>query len=189
VVYVDNTGYAWNGLKSVQEKSPGGSPEGLYIDGFKYGQIDVVEDFEATIDAYSYPREFAVCAGTKELYNGLSVTNQPRKAFAFSYRTMINTDVTLDAGYKIHLVYGCLATPSDVVHTTFSDGADIETFSWDFTTNPPRVSGYRPTSHYIVDTRRSSGGDVTAVEDILYGTGATSPRFPTVSELLAIFSS
>lgn len=188
VVYIDNTGYVWNGLSSVSEKSPGGSSEGLFLDGYKYGQLQSFEDYEATVEAYSAPLQFAACGGTKELYSGLSVTHQPRKQFAFSYRTLLRSDASLELGYKIHLIYNALATASEMTYSTLSDGGDIEARSWDITTNPPLGSGYRSTSHYVVNTTRASEVDVTAIEDILYGTESTAPRFPTVAELVALFA-
>jgi hypothetical protein len=189
VVYVDNVGYAWNGLTSVQESPTGGDPQPYYLDGYKYVQVSATEDFEATLEAYSSPREFGPCDGSTELYSGLTATQQKRKQFSLAYRTKVGDDLTgLDRGYKIHLVYNALAAPSGRNNQTVSDNIELTTLSWTISTQPPTATGFRPTSHFIVDTRRASAPDITALEDILYGTDALAPRFPTVTELLAIFA-
>lgn len=189
VVYIDNVGYAWNGLTSVQESPNGGEPQPFYVDGYKYVQISAAEEFEATLEAYSSPREFGPCDGTTELYSGLTATQQKRKQFNLSYRTLVGDDLLgLDRAYKIHLVYNALAAPSSRNHETLSQDVPLNTLSWAISTQPPAVTGMRPTSHFIIDTRRASSGDVTALEDILYGTAVTTPSFPTVSALLAIFA-
>lgn len=189
VLYVDNTGYAWNGLTSVQEKSSGGEPQPFFLDGYKYTQISATEDFEATVEAISCPREFGPCDGSTELYAGLTVTQQKRKQFGLSYRTLLGNDSSgLSLGYKIHLVYNALAGPSERNNQTNQSDAEVMSLSWSITTNPPPATGFRPTSHFIIDTRRASSGDVTALEDLLYGTGATTAHFPSVAEVVALFA-
>ena len=189
VLYVDNVGFAWNGLTSVQEKSSGGEPQPFYLDGFKYVQISATEDFEATIEAFSSPREFGPCDGSTELYAGLTVTQQKRKQFGLSYRTKVGDDLTgTDLGYKLHVVYNALAAPSERNNKTIQNGADVMSLSWDIQTNPPTVTWMRPTAHFIVDTRRALSADVTALEDILYGTTSVAPALPSVTALLAIFA-
>lgn len=189
VVYVDNTGYAWNGLTSVQEKASGGEPQPYYLDGYKYVQVSATEDFEATIEAFSSPREFGPCDGSTELYAGLTVTQQKRKQFALSYRTLLGSDTSgLDLGYKIHLVYNALAAPSERNNQTQETGVELMSLSWAISTNPPTATSFRPTSHFIIDTRRALPAKVTALENILYGTNSTVPNFPTVAELLALFA-
>lgn len=189
VVYIDNVGYAWNGLISVQENPTGGDPQPYYLDGYKYVQVSATEDFEATLEAYSSPREFGPCDGSTELYSGLTATQQKRKQFSLAYRTLVGDDLEgLDLGYKIHLVYNALASPSSRNNQTVGQDVPLTTLSWNISTQPPTVTGLRPTSHFIVDTRRALSADVTALEDILYGTVSTTPRFPTVTELLAIFA-
>jgi hypothetical protein len=189
VLFVDNNGVAWNGLVSVQEKADGGEPQPFYIDGFKYLQIASAEDFSATIQAFSAPREFGPCDGATELYAGLTVKQQKRKQFGFSYRNKVGNDtVGSDLGYKIHIVYNALAAPSEREHKSITDSPDPVTLSWEISTNPPPATGFRPTAHFVVDTRRAYGPDVTALEDILYGTSSTNSRLPSVTELLAIFA-
>lgn len=189
VLYVSSTGYVWNGLTSVQQNASGGEPQPYYLDGYKYAQVAATEDFNATLEAYSSPREFGPCDGSTELYSGLTVTQQKRQPFSLSYRSKVGDDLTgLELGYKIHLVYNALAAPSDRNHQTLAQDTPLTTLSWAITTQPPSATGFRPTSHFVIDTRRASSGDVTALEDILYGTVSTSARFPTVAELLAIFA-
>ena len=189
VLYVDGAGYVWNGLTSVQHSPSGGDPQPFYLDGYKYVQISATEDFEATLEAFSSPREFGPCDGSTELYSGLTVTQQKRKQFSLSYRTRVGDDLQgLDLGYKIHLVYNALAAPSSRNHQTIGQDTPLTTLSWQISTQPPQATGFRPTSHFVVDTRRTTSGRVTTLEDILYGTVALAPRFPTVAELLAIFA-
>lgn len=189
VVYVDGAGFSWNGLTSVQERSSGGEPQPFYLDGYKYVQISATEDFEATIEAISSPREFGPCDGSVELYPGLTVTQQKRKQFGLSYRTLIGNDTTgLEAGYKIHIVYNALAAPSEKNNQTQETGTELVALSWSISTNPPLASGFRPTSHFIIDTRSASPVDVLALEDILYGSEVLSPVLPTVAELVALFA-
>lgn len=189
VLYVDNVGYAWNGLTSVQESPTGGDPQPFYLDGYKYVQIAATEEFEATLEAVSSPREFGPCDGSSELYGGLTATQQKRKQFGLSYRTKVGDDlVGLDLGYKIHVVYNALAAPSSRNHETIGQDTPLTTLSWGITTQPPKVSGIRPTAHFIIDTRRASSADVTALENLLYGTNSTAPTLPTATALIAIFA-
>lgn len=189
VLFVDNVGYAWNGLTSVQENPSGGDPQPFYVDGYKYVQVSATEEFEATLEAYSSPREFGPCDGSKELYSGLTATQQKRKQFGLSYRTKVGDDlVGLERGYKIHIVYNALAAPSSRNHETLGDSVPLTTLSWAITTQPPTVTGLRPTAHFIIDTRRATSADVTELENLLYGTDSTTPTLPTVTALLAIFA-
>ena len=188
VLYVDNVGYAWTGLSSVQEKSSGGEPQPYYVDGFKFVQIASATDFEATIEAYSSPKEFGPCDGSVELYSGLTLTQQKRKQFNLSYRTLVGNDVSgLSLGYKIHLVYNALAAPSEKNNASLQQSADPVTLSWSVSTNPPTITGSRPTAHFIVDSRRASPTALTNLETILYGSNSTSARSPSVAELVALF--
>lgn len=189
VLYVDNVGFAWNGLTSVQQNASGGEPQPYYLDGYKYAQVSATEDFEATIEAFSSPREFGPCDGSTELYAGLTVTQQKRKQFGLSYRTLVGDDLEgTDLGYKIHLVYNALAAPSERNNTTVEQATNPMSLSWSITTQPPTLTGIRPTSHFIIDTRRALSADVSALEDILYGNNAGNARFPTVTELVALFA-
>lgn len=189
VLYVDNAGFVWNGLTSVQEKASGAEPQPYYLDGYKYVQVSATEEFEATIEALSSPREFGPCDGSTELYSGLTVTQQKRKQFGLSYRTKVGDDLEgLDHGYKIHLVYNALAAPSDRNNETIGQDIPVQSLSWAVTTQPPNAVGYRPTSHFVIDSRRADPEALATLEDLLYGTDVTAPEFPTVAELLAIFA-
>lgn len=188
VLYIGNTGVPWNGLTGVKEKSSGGDPQPYYLDGFKYNNVAAAEEFEATIEAYSSPREFAVCDGSVSLGNGLYVTQQRRQKFGFSYRTRIGNDVDgLDHGYKIHLVYEALAAPADRDYGTINDSLEPLQFSWDISTLPKVLPGIRPTAHFVVDTREAPADVLAELEDILYGTETTSPRLISPTELAKLF--
>jgi hypothetical protein len=189
VVFIDGVGYAWNGLSSVTEKSSGGELQEYYLDGVKYAQITTAEDFEATIEAYSSPREFAVCDGSYEIYNGLTATQQRRKTFGFSYRTRVGNDTSgTDLGYKLHVVYNALAAPNEKSHSTESNSVAPEKMTWDVTTVPNQLTGLRPTAHFVIDSRRADVPDLTALENLLYGTDVTTPSLPTAAALVAIFA-
>jgi hypothetical protein len=189
VLYLSNFGYAWNGLISVSEESSGGEPQPYYVDGYKYVNVAASEEFAATIEAFSAPREFGVCDGTVEIYNGLSVTQQRRQPFGLSYRTRIGNDLDgSDHGYKIHLVYNALAAPSARNNQTIKDSPEPTTLSWSITTTPVKITAMKPTSHFVIDSRRSNPADLAALEDILYGTASTNPTFPSASELIALFA-
>lgn len=190
VLYVGiNPGVVWNGLISISESPTGGEARPYYVDGFKYLNISAKEEFEATLEAFSSPIEFGVCDGMSSISNGLFVTQQVRKPFGLTYRTKLGNDtVGVNYGYKIHLVYGALSSPSGHNYSTISDSTDPMTFSWHISTLPQTVTGYNPTSHFIVDSSKSTVDKMTQLEDILYGTSGSSARLPTISELLTIFA-
>ena len=189
VLFVTSTGVAWSGLISVTEKSTGGDLTPLYVDGFKYNQYVSSDEFEATIEAYSAPREFGACDGTTELMSGLSVTQQKRKQFGLSYRTLKGNDADGDTlGYKIHLVYNALVAPSERNNQTQGDGVNPLTFSWDLTTLPEQLEGVRPTAHFIVDSTRADTDALAYLEDHLYGTDAITPTLLTPTQLVSLFS-
>lgn len=188
VLYVDNIGVAWNGLTSVKESSSGGDPSPYYLDGVKYANIAASEEFEATIEAYSAPREFGQCDGTTSIQNGLFITQQKRKKFGFCYRTKRGNDTSgLEYGYKLHLVYNALAAPTDRENTTISASVDVNPLSWAVTTTPPVVSGYKPSAHMVIDSTQTTTARLKTVEDILYGTDAAAPRLPSQEELIVLF--
>lgn len=188
VLYVGaNAGEAWSGLVSVTESNSNTAPRPFYIDGYKYLNLDSSGDFQATLSAFSAPSGFASCEGQNELYAGLFATAQRRKEFHLSYRTMIGNDLSgVDHGYKIHLVYNCLASPSDSAYATAGDTPAPVVKSWGISTRPPLTSGLRPTAHFVVDSTKV---DVSDLEDILYGSVSTDAAMPTVEELLALFAS
>lgn len=189
VLFIDNLGYVWNGLKSVSEAPTGGAPKPVYIDGVKYMNLAEAEEFEATIEAFSAPFEFKQCDGETPVYAGLSLTQQPRKSFGLSYRTQLGNDVSdTDYGYKLHLVYNALAAPSQRSRTSLSSTTDPLTLSWPISTTPPAITGYKPTAHVVIDSRATSLEIMNEVEDIIYGSESTISRLPTISELITLFT-
>lgn len=183
-------GQAWNGLVRVTENPSGGTPREFFIDGQKYLNLPSLEEYAATIEAFTAPKAFAACTGRTELSPGMLVTDQPRQAFGFSYRTLIGgAGAELGRDYKIHIVYNALAKMGDFTNQTISDRGDTQTKSWQITTVAPTDSTpFRPSSHFIIDTRFIDDDIVAHIEDVLYGTDTTDPRLPSVSELLAIMS-
>jgi hypothetical protein len=189
VLYVDGLGVAWNGLTAVKESSSGGDPTPFYLEGIKYANIAAAEEFEATIEAYSSPREFGPCDGTVGIQNGLFITQQKRKKFGLCYRTKRGNDVKgLEYGYRLHLVYNALSGPTDRDNATLSNSTDVNSLSWAITTTPPVVSGFKPSAHMVIDSTLTPAATLSAVEDILYGTDAIAPRLPSQEELIALFS-
>ena len=190
VLYVGiDPGVAWTGLVSVAESPTGGEPRPFYIDGVKYLNLAGSEEYAATINAFSSPPEFGPCDGMKSIQNGLFATQQPRIPFGFSYRTKLGNDIDgSDHAYKIHLVYNALAAPSSRTNDSIDDSPDPISFSWSITTLPPAITGYKPTAHFVIDTRYTTETILAEIEDVLYGSEALQAQLPTVSELMAIFS-
>lgn len=188
VLYIDGTGFAWSGLTAVKEGHSGGQSKAYYVDGVRYANRVTLEEFEATIQAYTYPEEFGVCDGTKSLGNGLFVSQQRRKSFGFSYRTLIGNDVEgLDHGYKIHLVYNATAQPVDRTYQTLSNASVPFEFAWKVVTKPP-VLDFVPTAHFIIDSRTTPDGLLSQIEDVLYGNAQQAPRLPSAAELAFMFT-
>lgn len=191
VLYVDGSpGVAWNGLTSVSESSSGAELAEYYIDGIKYHQLLSSEEFVATIEAFTYPDEFAVCDGTRAAGNGLFMTQQRRKSFGLSFRSKVGNDVRgLDHGYKIHLIYNALAAPSSRQRNSLGENVEPMTFSWNITTKPPSFVGFKPTAHVVIDSVETPNDLMEDVTNILYGYDGVPARLPSVTELIAIFNS
>lgn len=186
---VYNDGVAWNGLVSVQETPTGAEANATFADNIKYLNLVSIEEFGATIEAYTYPPEFNQFDGLASPQPGVAVGQQSRKTFGLSYRTRVGNDLDGDAhGYKLHLVYGCLATPSEKAYNTVSDSPEAITFSWDITTTPAPVTGLRPTSLIVIDSTVVAPADLTALETLLYGAVATEPALPTPDAVIALFA-
>ena len=186
----DNEGVPWNGLVSVSESPSGGSPRPYYLDGIKYANVSSAEEFEATIEAFSSPPEFSPCDGSSQIHNGLFATQQPRKQFSMSYRSLVGNDIEgQDHAYKIHLVYNALAAPSERPNTTLNDSADPTVFSWHISTLPPPITGLKPTSHFVIDSRSTDPAVLAMVEETLYGSDMITSSIPTPDELVALFTS
>lgn len=182
-------GVAWNGLISVTESPSGAEATALYADDIKYVNLLSNEEFGATIEAYTYPDEFAECDGSGTLAEGVLLGQQKRKVFGLCYRTTIGNDVDgNDHGYKLHLVYGCLAAPSEKAYSTINDNPDAITFSWEVTTTPVNVTGFKPTSQITIDSTKVAKEKMTAIEALLYGSEQKEPSLPLPDELAAVLS-
>jgi len=197
-----SSGVAWNGLTSVSESPSGADANKVYADNINYFTLYGAEEFGATVEAYTYPDEFAECDGSAAPITGVLVGQQPRKAFGLSYRTKVGNDtVGQDLAYKLHLIYGCRASPSDRSYETINDSPEAITFSWELTTTPVPVTGFKPTATLIIDSRDFSAegakAKLTKLENILYGTDGAStgtginapgPRLPMPDDVIAILS-
>lgn len=183
------SGVAWNGLTSVNESPSGAEPTPLYADNIKYLNLQSVEEFGCTIEAYTYPDEFNPCQGVKELAPGVTIGQQVHEEFGLSYKTKVGNDTNgTDHGYKIHLVYGCLAQPSEKGYETINDTPDAITFSWEVSTTPVPVPGNKPTAELTIDSTKVSAEKMAAIEAILYGSESADARLPLPSEVLSIIS-
>lgn len=183
------TGVAWNGLTTVTESPSGAESNPQYADNIKYLDLTSAEEFGFTIEAFTYPVEFEECDGSAQLAEGVTIGQQSRKMFGFSYRTLVGSDTEgTDHGYKIHLVYGCKASPSEKSRATVNDSPEAVAFSWECTTTPVSVNGHNPTSHLIVDTTVAAAAKVTQLETKLYGgDSAGTPSLPTPDEVYSMF--
>lgn len=182
-------GHAWNGLTSVNESPSGAEANPQYADNIKYLTLYSAEEFGATIEAFTYPEAFGECDGTASPATGVYVGQQPRKSFGFSYRTMIGNDTVGEGlGYKLHLVYGAKAAPSEKSRSTVNDSPDATTFSWELTTDPVQVPGLeKPTAHLSINSTEVDAADLAAFEAILYGTETEEPRLPSPTEVIEHF--
>lgn len=193
VLYLDGaSGVPWNGLISVSESPSGGEAKPYYQDGFKYANSAAPEEFNASIEAYTYPDEFAVCDGTSAMANGLYITQQQRKSFGLSYRTRVGNDVSnIDHGYKIHIIYNAQANPSEKSYSTSSDDPEASTFSWDISTRQTKFEdpsfGVKYGSHLILDSRIIYPWAMEIIEKTLYGDATTEPSLPDPQTLLSLF--
>ena len=184
-----NTGVAWNGLTSVSESPEGAEPTDLYADDTKYLSLMSAENFKATIEAYTYPVEFEECDGSATIAKGVVIGQQPRKPFGLCYRTAIGNDTDgNEHGYKLHIVYGCQASPSEKQYSTINDSPEAITFSWEVNTTPVNVNGKKPTATLIIDSTKADKAKLTALEAILYGSEEQEPRLPMPDEIAALMT-
>lgn len=179
-------GVAWNGLTAVTESPSGAEATPLYADNIKYLNLVSAEEFGATIEAYTYPDEFAECNGEAELAAGVSIGQQPRKTFGMSYVTKIGNDVDSELGYKIHIIYGALAAPSEKAYSTVNDSPEAITFSWEVTTTPVEVTGFKPTAYVVIDSTKVDATKLAALEAKLYGTESDEASLPLPDEIVSI---
>ena len=209
VLYLQNAsgnypnGVAWNGLTAVTEKPSGAEATDLYADDTKYLSLMSAETFGATIEAYTYPDDFAECDGSASLATGVSIGQQARKAFGLCYRTTLGNDITgNDYGYKLHIIYGCKAQPSEKAYSTINDSPEAITFSWELTTTPVNVTGFKPTACIVIDSTKADEDGLEELEEILYGkdavvadvehnieaADAVAPRLPLPDEVKRILT-
>lgn len=186
---VYDNGYAWNGLVSVTESPSGAEDNPQYADNIKYLSLRSAEEFGATIEAFTYPPEFGEHDGTAMPTPGVSVGQQTRKPFGMSYRTKVGNDLNPDAGYKLHLVYGATAAPSEKPYSTINDSPEAIIFSWEVSTTPVDPgSGLKPTASIVIDSTQVDDTALDALEDMLYGTVGTDPQLPSPATVLALFA-
>ena len=193
VLYPQNTdgtypkGYAWNGLTAVNESPSGAEATAIYADDAKYLTLMSAEEFGVTIEAYSCPQEFYACDGSAEIADGVSIGQQSRVPFGLSYITTLGNDTeNNNYGYKIHLVYGGMASPSERSYSTINDSPEAITFSWEVKTTPVNVTGFKPTASLIIDSTKADPEKLTALLDILHGSEETEARLPLPDEVMAL---
>ena len=191
-------GVAWNGLTAITESPSGAEATALYADDIKYLNLMSNEEFGATVEAYTYPDEFAVCDGSAELAPGVMISQQPRKPFGLVYRTVVGNDTEYnDYGYKLHIIYNALAAPSEKGYATINDSPKAITFSWELTTSPEPVTGAKPTASLVIDSTKVNQAKLAILEGMLFGADATTgetpteaivPHLPLPDEIAAIFA-
>lgn len=180
-------GVAWNGLTAVTESPSGAEATALYANDIKYINLYSAEEFAATIEAYTYPDEFAECDGSASIATGVSIGQQPRKAFGLSYKTTVGNDTDgNDHGYKLHIIYGAMAAPSEKAYATINDSPEAITFSWELSTTPVSVKGFKPTASVTIESTKVDAAKLKALEDILYGSDSEEPRLPLPDEIITI---
>lgn len=187
-----NKGVPWNGLTGVTESPSGAEPTALYADNQKYLTLMSAEEFGATIEAYTYPDEFAECDGSASLATGVTIGQQARKVFGLSYRTLLGNDVDgQNHGYKLHLIYGGMASPSEKAYATVNDSPEAMTFSWEVSTTPVTVAGFKPTASITIDSTKADPTCLAALEAILYGDDeepGTTARLPLPDEVKTVMT-
>lgn len=183
-----DVGVAWNGLTNVNESPDGGEATDMWADNIKYGTLRSVENHKGSIEAYTYPDEFAECDGNAEPVPGLRLGQQTRKPFGLSYRTEIGSDSNPELGYKIHLVYGATASPSEKTHETVNDSSDISPISWDYETVPVAVDGYKPVAHLEIDSTKVDPTKLAQLEAKLYGSETEDPKLPMPAEVISMLT-
>ena len=194
VLYVQEAGaypkgVAWNGITAISESPSGAEASPLYADDIKYLNLISNEEFGASIEAYTYPDEFAVCDGSAELVPGVMLGQQPRKAFGLCYRTTLgNDEVGNEYGYKLHIIYNALAAPSEKAYASINDSPEAITFSWELTTTPVNVTGAKPTATITIDSTKVDATKLADLEEVLYGSDDEEARLPLPDEIATIMA-
>ena len=195
VLYIQDSGgtypkgVAWNGLTAVTESPSGAEATPLYADDIKYLNLISTEELGGTIEAYTYPDEFAECDGSASIATGVYIGQQSRKTFGMCYTTTVGNDVDSNAhGYKLHLIYGALASPSEKAYSTINDSPEAITFSWEFSTTPVNVTGFKPTANIVIDSTKATPEKMAALEKILYGDTDVEPRLPLPDEVAQVMT-
>ena len=182
-------GVAWNGITAVTESPSGAEASPIYADDIKYLNLLSTEEFGATIEAYTYPKEFEPCDGTAEIAAGVTIGQQTRKTFGLCYRTVVGNDVkNNEFGYKIHIIYGAMAAPSEKAYATINDSPEAITFSWEVTTTPVNVNGAKPTASITIDSTKVAAKKLAALEKILYGSDEADARLPLPDEIATMMA-
>jgi hypothetical protein len=182
-----DNGVAWNGLSTVTESPSGAESNAIYADNIKYLALTSAEEFGATVEAYTYPDEFAECDGSAEVADGVMIGQQDRKAFGMAYKTIVGNDTEKNAhGYKLHMIYGATAAPSEKGYSTVNDSPEPITLSWELSTTPVEVTGYKPTATLVIDSTKANSEKLKALEDILFGSDETEARLPMPNEVISL---
>ena len=181
-------GVAWNGITAVTESPSGAEETKLYADDIKYASLRSAEDYGYTVESYTYPPEWEACDGSAQVAKGVTIGQQKRKAFGFSWVTTIGNDVSDEAGQKIHIAWNSTASPSEKSYATINDSPDAITFSWECTTSPVEVTGHRPTAHMEIDCTKLKPATVKAIQDKLWGTESAEPTLPSPDELIQLIT-
>jgi len=192
VLYTQNsdgtyaTGVAWNGITAINQSASGGDTNDLYADNIKYLSLRAAENYGATIEAYTYPEEFAACDGSAEIAPGVYAGQQARKSFGYSYRTLIGNDTDGDShGYKLHIVYNATVSPSEKSYGTVNESPDAINFSWEVSTTPVAVEGFKPTAHIEIDSTKVDSAKLTTLENMLYGGESAEATLPTPAQVIS----
>ncbi|WP_347224109.1 hypothetical protein [Bacteroides congonensis] len=182
-----DNGVAWNGLSTVTESPSGAESNAIYADNIKYLALTSAEEFGATVEAYTYPDKFAECDGSAEVADGVMIGQQDRKAFGMAYKTIVGNDTEKNAhGYKLHMIYGATAAPSEKGYSTVNDSSEPITLSWELSTTPVEVTGYKPTATLVIDSTKANSEKLKALEDILFGSDETEARLPMPNEVISL---
>lgn len=192
-LYLQNTdgsypkGVAWNGISAINESPSGAESSPIYADDTKYLNLISNEELSASIEAYTYPDEFAECDGSAEIATGITIGQQPRKAFGLAYKTTLGNDIVgNEYGYKLHLLYGCKAAPSEKAYSTINDSPEAITFSWEISTTPVNVKGFKPTSNLTIDSSKVAPEKLAALEAVLFGSESIEARLPLPDEIITL---